>query len=171
MSVYPIAIVAGDFNDDGNLDLATADANGTETDDYSIYLGNGDGTFQAPMPYAVGGAGFSTAIVTGDFTGNRPDRPGDRPDRSRRRPRAALATATARSPTRPMVDLVSRDTPLVADLNGDGVPDVSVVDSAGDILFRAGQPGEPGSFAPPITVNPGDPSRDIAFVDTRPWAR
>ena len=27
-------------------------------------------------------------------------------------------------------------------------------------------PGEPGSFAPPVTVNPGDPSRAIAFVST-----
>jgi hypothetical protein len=66
-----------------------------------------------------------------------------------------------------VVDLVRRETPLVADLNGDGAPDVSVVDAAGDILYRAGIPGEPGIFAPPITVNPGDPSRDIAFVDTQ----
>ena len=65
-----------------------------------------------------------------------------------------------------MVDLARRETPLVADLNGDGAPDVSVVDAAGDILYRAGRPGEPGSFAPPVTVNPGDPSRDIAFVTT-----
>src|SRR5262249_21927978 len=48
----------------------------------------------------------------------------------------------------------------------DGAPDVSVVDAAGDILFRAGRPGEPGSFAPPVTVNPGDPSRAIAFVSS-----
>src|SRR5262249_19877554 len=27
--------------------------------------------------------------------------------------------------------------------------------------------GEPGSCAPPVTVNPGDPSRAIAFVSTR----
>src|SRR5262249_61671823 len=47
---------------------------------------------------------------------------------------------------------------------GDGAPDVSVVDAAGDIPYRAGRPGQPGRFAPPITVNPGDPSRDIAFV-------
>jgi hypothetical protein len=65
-----------------------------------------------------------------------------------------------------VTDLVRRETPLVADLNGDGTPDVSVVDATGDILFRAGRPGEPGIFAPPITVNPGDPSRDIAFVET-----
>ena len=136
------------------------------TDDYSVYLGNGDGTFQRPTPYALGGAGVF--------------------DRHRRR---AISPATARptwrSPGRvpttcrcelsngdgtfsdpSVVDLARRETPLVADFNGDGTPDVSVVDAAGDILYRAGRPGEPGSFAPPVTVNPGDPSRDIAFVST-----
>ena len=34
-----------------------------------------------------------------------------------------------------VVDLVRPETPLVADLNGDGAPDVSVVDAAGDILY------------------------------------
>ena len=63
-------------------------------------------------------------------------------------------------------DLVRRQTPVVADVNGDGAPDVSVVDAAGDILFRAGRPGEPGVFASPVIVNPGDPSRDIAFAVT-----
>ncbi len=65
-----------------------------------------------------------------------------------------------------VLDLVRRETPVVADLNGNGAPDVSVVDAAGDILYRAGIPGEPGIFEPPVTVNPGDPSRDVAFVHT-----
>ncbi len=55
--MYPVAIVAGNFTNNGILDLATADANGTGTDDYSVYLGNGDGTFQGPTPYALGGDG------------------------------------------------------------------------------------------------------------------
>src|SRR5262249_17345394 len=55
-------------------------------------------------------------------------------------------------------------TPLVADVNGDGADDVLVVDGAGDILYRQGIPGQPGTFEPPVTVNPGFPSRDIAWV-------
>ncbi len=55
-------------------------------------------------------------------------------------------------------------TPLVADVNGDGTNDVLVVDGAGDILYRQGIPGQPGTFEPPVTVNPGNPSRDIAWV-------
>ena len=46
-------------------------ATASGTDDYSVYLGNGDGTFQPPTPYALGGSGgSSTAIATGDFAGN-----------------------------------------------------------------------------------------------------
>ncbi len=45
-------------------------------------------------------------------------------------------------------------TPLVADVNGDGTDDVLVVDGAGDILYRQGIPGQPGTFEPPVTVNP-----------------
>jgi hypothetical protein len=164
-TVMPIAIVAGEFTHDGNLDLATADANASGTDDYSIYPGNGDGTFQAQTPYALGGAVQSTAIVAGDFTGS------DRTDLAitRTNPddvRVVLSNGDGTFSDPSVVDLVRRDTPLVADINGDGAPDVSVVDSAGAILYRAGRPGEPGSFAAPVTANPGDPSRDIAFVDT-----
>ena len=59
-----------------------------------------------------------------------------------------------------------RDVPLVADLNGDGTPDAVVVDASGRILVRQGRPDQPGSFEPPITANPGNPSRDVAVVST-----
>jgi hypothetical protein len=67
------AIVAGDFTGDGHLDLAVAGSNydpatNTNVGEVSVLLGNGDGTFQPAVTYAVG---FSpTAIVAGDFTGD-----------------------------------------------------------------------------------------------------
>ena len=67
--------VIADFNRDGFLDLALALANGTEGL-FEILLGNGDGTFRAPVLYAVppplSSVGGGT-IVTGDF--NRDGRP------------------------------------------------------------------------------------------------
>ena len=44
----PLAQVAADFNHDGRIDLATANA---ATQDISILLGNGDGTFQPAVNY------------------------------------------------------------------------------------------------------------------------
>ena len=57
-------------------------------------------------------------------------------------------------------------TPLVADLNGDDTDDVVVINAAGDILYRQGQPREPGTFKPPVKVNPGFP-RAISSPLTR----
>ncbi len=55
-------VVAGDFNGDGFLDLATA------IDDYviNILIGNGDGTFKPPVTYSLPEV-FPTNIYTGDF--------------------------------------------------------------------------------------------------------
>ncbi|MBV8556968.1 MAG: VCBS repeat-containing protein, partial [Planctomycetaceae bacterium] len=60
---YPDAIVAGDFNGDGRTDLAVANRT---SNDVSVLLGNGDGTFQNPVPYPAGTN--PVALVAGDFT-------------------------------------------------------------------------------------------------------
>jgi hypothetical protein len=42
----------------------------------------------------------------------------------------------------------------VAAFNGDGVPDVAVINFTGVILLRLGRPGTPGAFEPPLILNP-----------------
>src|SRR5579863_4874192 len=63
--LYSIAV--GDFNGDGNLDLAVMDANNGAV---SVLLGNGKGSFAAVSgsPFAVGNAPYS--LVVGDFNGD-----------------------------------------------------------------------------------------------------
>lgn len=56
------AIVTGDFNGDGKLDLAVTDSAGNAV---IILLGNGDGTFGTPTTIAVGNG--PDAIVAADF--------------------------------------------------------------------------------------------------------
>jgi hypothetical protein len=46
----PSCIAAADFNNDGKVDLAVPLFN---TDEIAVYLGNGDGTFQAPIISAI----------------------------------------------------------------------------------------------------------------------
>ncbi len=62
---YPHSITAGDFNGDGQLDLATV---GNSDNIVSVLLGNGDGTFQAHLDYPTGGSPQSVAV--GDFNGD-----------------------------------------------------------------------------------------------------
>src|SRR5262249_6270889 len=65
----PVALVTADFNDDGRLDLAAANE---ATNDVSLLLGQGDGTFADQVTFAVGSS--PRALVSGDFNGDgRPD--------------------------------------------------------------------------------------------------
>ena len=61
----PMSIVAGDFNADGNVDLAIANFNSATA---SVLLGNGDLTFHAQATSTVGTNPLS--ITTGDFNGD-----------------------------------------------------------------------------------------------------
>jgi len=66
---YPTSVTAGDFNGDGNLDLAVINLGSYNV---SVLLGNGDGTFRAAANYDVGF--FPHSVTSGDFNGDgKPD--------------------------------------------------------------------------------------------------
>ena len=62
----PVSAVTADFNGDGKLDLAVANHAGNNV---SVFLGNGNGTFQAAVNYDTGTGPWS-GIAVGDFRGN-----------------------------------------------------------------------------------------------------
>jgi hypothetical protein len=65
----PYGIAIADFNGDGHQDLVL---NNAYTDNVSILLGNGDGTFQPARLYGTRFTPFGVAV--GDFNGDgRPD--------------------------------------------------------------------------------------------------
>ncbi len=158
----PRSLVTGDFNGDGRLDLASANAG---SDDVSVLLGQGDGTFAGATGFPVGD--FPVALVTGDFNGDgRLDLATADQQSGGSSTLIGLGDGTFDAPG--TVASAVRSNPLVGDLNGDGVPDVVVVNQRGQILLRLGRPGEPGTFEPPVIVNP-DPepeARDLALVRT-----
>jgi hypothetical protein len=155
----PFALVAGDFNGDGRPDLAVVDLAANVV---SVLAGNGDGTFQNQVTYAVGDQPVD--VVAGNFSG---DGWLDLAVANRRSNDVSLLlNLNGSSVPASSVVLNSHHTPLVADLTGDATADVLVLNGAGGILWRRGRPDAPGTFDPPVTINPGNPSRDIAAVDT-----
>ena len=122
----PTGVVIGDFNKDGNLDLAVADFIAQEV---SVFLGNGDGTFQTAKTYAAGAN--PSSIVMADFNGDG---------------NLDLATTSTPSPSNPgnLVTLLMGNgdgtfgapilfgvgslaySAVVGDFNGDGAPDIAV---------------------------------------------
>lgn len=65
---YPTGVAAGDFDGDGKTDLAVADYNNQSAGTISVFRGNGDGTLQPRVSYAVGNGPWP--LVAGDFNGD-----------------------------------------------------------------------------------------------------
>ena len=69
--VEPMYVKIGDFNGDGKHDLAVANS-ASSPGNVAILLGDGTGSFSAPITYAVGSKPVS--IASGDFNGDgKPD--------------------------------------------------------------------------------------------------
>ena len=64
----PIGLAAGDFNEDGNLDLAVVESGGTGNGAIAIFLGDGKGGFRQSASYPIGIASVSVAVA--DFKGD-----------------------------------------------------------------------------------------------------
>jgi len=121
-----VDILSADFNGDGNPDLAIADSTG---DAITILLGSPNGTFTV---LSTDNSGTPTPYFLVDSTGVPADKCGN----------ALVAT----SPSSCSSPLLSTPVAIVsADFNGDGIPDLAVLTSAGvNILLGVGD----GSFRP-----------------------
>ena len=145
--------MAGDFTGDGQLDLAVVNRRAFRTVKSGCCWATATARSSPQVTYAVGsdsGRVSWRVISTATASSTWPS-PTPAPTTSR----CCWATATARFVTPGQSATTPHATPLVADVNGDGTDDVLVVDGAGEILYRQGIPGQPGTFEPPVTVNPG----------------
>ncbi len=152
----PIAMTESDFNSDGNLDLAIVNRT---TNNVTILLGNGNGTFTQATnsPFPVGHS--PVAIATGDLNED------SHPDlavlnQSDNTLSVLLGNGDGTFAAAPNSPFATGQTPTavaIADFNADGNPDIAVTDPLTDsvsVYLGLGQ----GIFAPafelPVGTNP-----------------
>ena len=123
----------------------------------SVLLGNGDGTFQPQVTYAVGSV--PDAIVAGDFTGDGRTRPGRRERRRRHR----VGAAGQRRRDVPAPGHLRRsgsgpDAIVAGDFNGDGRTDLAVANFESNTVSVLLGNGD-GTFQPQVTYAVGSDAR------------
>ena len=150
-------LVITDWNGDGKPDLASTDITAGTV---GISPGNGDGTFGNPTRYPVGQSPIFLATADLNADG-RPDLVSANTAESTIGVRLGSAPGTEPESVSPLRDFSADFTPLLVDLNGDGLTDAVSRDRTGAILFRAGQASLREPFAAPTPVN--DPATDPAL--------
>jgi hypothetical protein len=142
-------LLAADLNNDGKLDLVTANA---DTDNVSVLLGNGDGKFQTNVDYPASIAPFS--VAAGDFNN---DGKLDLVAGSKFTDQLAIlygnGNGTFQNPTFRTIHFASNSV-AVGDFNNDTRPDIvsaSEADNSLAILLGGGS----GTFADPAYITTG----------------
>jgi len=162
----PTSVAVGDFNADGQPDLAVANAS---SNNVSILLGNGggDGTFQAAVNYAVDSG--PTSVAVGDFNADGS-------------PDLAVANGTwsgnvsillgivgGGDTFQPAVNYAVGNWPnsvAVGDFNGDGSPDLAVANvNSNNISILLGNGGGGGTFQAAVNYAVGSWPRSVAVGD------
>jgi Ca2+-binding RTX toxin-like protein len=125
----PTAVAAGDFNGDGKRDMATAS---TDTNIVSTLLGNGDGTFQAPLNTPAA-AHLLTAIAAADLNADGRDDLVVTESNVSDQIRVYLSNADGTFADPPALYPVGDDPQDVSigRINGDAAPDVAVANQLG----------------------------------------
>ncbi len=158
----PRGSVAGDFDEDGNIDLATASFN---TLNVSLLTGNGDGTFDAMQNFRAGATSSPVGILTGDFNND------DHLDIALRNNDPAgltilLGDGSGGFATTTMADgsggfLVGQ---AVYDFDGDGNDDIAMPVSGSKVVMIYMSNGD-GTFATSTTASIGGAPQQLTVGD------
>jgi hypothetical protein len=166
---YPVSVAVGDFTGDGKLDIAVANQNdGT----VSVLLGNGDGTFetQKTVPVGTSLSALAVADVNGDGKADiivSANTFGDTVSVLLSNGDGTFTPDPSSSPGLPLGTFAVGNGPealAVADLNGDGLPDIitaNYLDDTVSVLLNNGN----GTFQTQQTFATGYRPSAVAVGD------
>ena len=158
-ATVPEAFTFGDFNGDGNMDLAIT---GSESNNVSILLGNGKGGFTPGAAFATGPTPIG--VVSGDFNG---DGKLDLAIANNGLDNVSILLGNGDGTFGTAVDYGAGQSPVyivAGDFNGDGKLDLAVTNSGGNnvsILLGKGD----GTFGPPANFATGTQPEFLAAGD------
>ena len=142
----PTSVVVGDFNGDGKADIALPGGR-TGPSTVTVALGKGDGTFQTPVSFPVGGG--PSAVAVGDFNG---DGIADLAVTNSTTNNVSILLGNGDGTFSPAVNyLAGAASPIaiaVGDFNGDGKADLLIGGAAVTILPGNGD----GTFGSPVSL-------------------
>jgi hypothetical protein len=155
----PYAVVAADFNGDGNQDLAVASGDGNNV---SILLGRGDGTFATAVNY---GAGFyPDGIAAGDLNGDGKVDLAIANDYSND---VSILLGRGDGTFGPAARFTAGNGPasvVIADFNGDGRNDLAIANRFDDTVTLLVGNGD-GTFQPALAYAVGAHPAALVAVD------
>jgi hypothetical protein len=158
----PVAVAVSDFNKDGKLDLAVANA---FSNTVSILLGNGDGTFQTHVDYATGVQPESVAVADLNADGNldlvATNASGTQGNS------VSVLLGNGDGTFQGHVDYATGPAPTsvaVADINGDGKLDLVTANRYGNTVSILIGKGD-GTFRPHFEVLAGPGPSSVAVAD------
>jgi len=161
-SHHPNSLAVGDFNRDGKLDLVVANGG---SNDVNIFLGDGDGTFQAPQAFVTNSDLDDvepSSVAVGDF-----DHDGNLDLAVANPGGLSVLLGNGDGTFKPFVSYAAASTPVwvaTGDFNRDGKLDLAVANEGSNTVSVLLGNGD-GTFRAPVDYNAGTQPASVAIAD------